>query len=194
MEILLAEISENREIVRQIWIDNIKKPVDIIEYVACSEAHGSLSLAIGHKSSFSEFNDAFFSIWLKNICFGEGWDNLDISEPNDPIDINYLISESSQWRVSELSSSQLTSEFTWRSNEMKIGIKEVKSSYYADYTNYLPGIYMNGVIVENYQKFEAPVLLDPYCQGIILENEWNKVTYFVETESGFVYYDWGTSA
>jgi hypothetical protein len=193
MEISLAGILENQDMIRQIWIDNINKPIDIIEYVVCSEAYGGLSLAIGYKDSFSEFIDAFLSIWLKDICFSEGWNDLATSEPNDPIDINYLITESSQWRVSELTSSQLTSEFAWRGNEMKLGIEEVRKSWYAE-SHYSPGIYINGVVVENYQEFKPPVLLDPFQLGIVLENEWNQVTYFIKTTSGFVYYCWGTSA
>ena len=194
MEISLNGILENRDLVRQIWIDNINSPVDVIEYVACCEAYGGLSLAIGYKDDFSEFIDAFFSIWLKDICFRQGWSDLTTSEPNDPIDINYLIAESSQWRASELTSSQLTSEFIWRSNELKIGIEAVKKSWDAAQIHYSPGIYINGVVIENNREFNPPVLLDPFQSGIILENEWNQVTYFVETESGFVYYDWGTSA
>jgi hypothetical protein len=140
MKISLAEILRNQDMIRQIWIDNINTPVDIVEYVACSEAYGGLSLAIGYKDSFSEFIDAFLSIWLKNICFSEGWNDLATCKPNDPIDINYLITESSQWRVSELTSSQLKSEFDWRSNEMKLGIEEIKRSWYAYHSHYLPGM------------------------------------------------------
>lgn len=197
MEISLESILKNREIICQIWIDNFTNPIDIIEYRPCIEGPGGLSLVIGYKNSLPDFITAFMTIWLKDFEFSQagwqGWQDLPFSyEDADFILDRSLIPAASNWKVSELASSQLHSECGRRIQSMKELItlckRDNRDSFFS------PGIYVNDVPVSNEQEFEPPVLLDSYRSGIILENEWNQVTYFVETESGFVYYDWGTSA
>ncbi len=188
MEISVENILKNREIIRQIWIDNFTKQIDIIEYRSCHEGLGSLYLFIGYKNLFSDFFITFMTIWVKTMYFHEQWMDLTINDEDaNAIIDNWLISKAAKWKVAELTSSQLISEFSWRSQEIKSSIERMKRG-----TNsvYLPGIYINHVAIdiENKKEFNPPVLLDPYQSGIILEDEWNQVTYFLETASGFVYY------
>jgi hypothetical protein len=81
----------------------------------------------------------------------------------------------------------------WHSRDIKLSIKGRKRD---NDSIYPPGIYINNVAItiEDKEKFEPPVLLDTYRSGIILEDELNQMTYFIETASGFVYYSWGISA
>jgi hypothetical protein len=194
MEISVESILKNRELICQIWIDNFTKPSDIIEYRTGSESHGGLALAIGYKDSLPDFFVAFITVWLKYCQFIEGgWQDPTISyEDADLILDRSLIPAASNWKIAELTSSQLKSEFEWRSQTMKeiIDIRKRDNRY----SFFSSGIYINDVPVQHEQKFDPPVLLDTYKSGLILENEWNQVTYFVETDSGFVYYDWGTCA
>jgi hypothetical protein len=188
MEISLESIIRNREIICQIWIDSCTQPIDIIEYRSWSEAHGGLSLAIGYQDSLPDFFTAFMTVWLKDLGFFEGkWQDIKLSyEDADLIIDRCLIPQASNWKVSELTSSQLYLECVRRIQSMKELIilckRDNRDSFFS------PGIYVNDVPVTDEQEFEPPVLLDPYRSGIILENEWNQVTYFVETSSGFVYY------
>jgi hypothetical protein len=80
MEISVENILKNREIIRQIWIDNFTKPIDIIEYRSCRKGLGSLCLFIGYKNLFSDFFITFMTIWVKKIYFHEQWMDLTIND------------------------------------------------------------------------------------------------------------------
>ncbi len=193
MNISLAEILNDRDLLRRTWVDNFIKPIDIIEYSWCSEGDGSLYLAISQKDTFPNFLSAFLTMWLKMLHFYEEWKDLVISDRDaDLVMENWFIPEGSKWRLSELSGSSLKSEFQRRTSSTKNWIKESNQNIF--YPDCSPRIYINNVAVQNYQEFEAPVILDAYKAGLNIEEEWNQVTYFAETVSGFVYYDWGTSA
>jgi hypothetical protein len=193
MNISLAEIINDRYLIRRTWVDNFTKHIDIIEYTACNEGYGGLYLGIGQKDVFPNFLSAFLTIWLKMLYFHEEWKDLTISNQDADLVIeNWFIPEASKWKLSDLSSSALKSEFQRRTGSIKQGIKEKKGNSYD--VDFLPGIYIHDVAIENYQEFEPPIILDTYKSGISIEEKWNQVTYFVETVSGFVFYDWGTSA
>jgi hypothetical protein len=193
MNISLEDILHDRDLIRRTWVDNFIKPIDIIEYATCCEGCSSLYLAISQKDTFPDFLSAFLAMWLKMTYFHQEWKDLVISDRDaDAIIKNWFIPDAAKWRLSDLSSSSLKSEFQQRTSSMKTCIKErTQNNFYSDY---LPGIYINNVAIENYQEFEPPIILDSYKAGVSIEDEWNQVTYFVETVSGFVYYDWGTSA
>lgn len=194
MKISVENILKNREMICQIWIDRFTQPIDIIEYRTHDEAGGGLSMAIGYQDSLPDFFTAFMTVWFKDLEFCEGgWQEQKLShEDADLIIDRCLIPEAFNWKVCELTSSQLYLECGWRVQSMKELITLCKRNNSESF--FLPGIYVNNVPVRNEQEFEPPVLLDTYRSGIILKNEWNQVKYFVETSSGFVYYDWGTSA
>jgi hypothetical protein len=69
MEISVENILKNRKIIRQIWIDNFTKQIDIIEYRSCAESFSNLHLFICYKDLFSEFFIAFLASWLKSTYF-----------------------------------------------------------------------------------------------------------------------------
>ncbi len=193
MNISLEEILNDRDLIHRTWVDNFIKPIDIIEYTGYSEGSGSLYLAISQKDTFPDFLSAFLAMWLKMTYFHQEWKDLVINDRDaDDIIENWFIPEASKWRLSDLSGSSLKSEFQRRTSSMKTGIKERMQNNYC--CGYSSGIYLNNVAIQDYQEFEPPVILDAYKAGVSLEDEWNQITYFVETVSGFVYYDWGTSA
>jgi hypothetical protein len=194
MKILVENILKNRGVICQIWVDYFTKPIDIIEYRTHNESGGGLSLVIGYQDSLPDCFTAFMAVWFKHLEFVEGgWQDQKLShEDADLIIDRCLVPEASTWKVSELTSYQLHSECDSRIQNIKERITLCKRDN--RYSFFSSGIYVNNVPVKNEQGFDPPVLLDTYRSGIILENEWNQVTYFVETSSGFVYYDWGTSA
>jgi hypothetical protein len=193
MLITSENFTESHGKISSYLISGFALPIDIIEYRSGQEGLSNATITFAAKHLFANPIAALVSLWQKHLYYWEEWKDISLSTEDADGIIEYWLPYSiSQWQFEKLEKSNFYSSFHMITDEINCAICQNSSSDNISY--FSQGIYMNNVRINNDREFQPPMMADTYENGVILCDEWNDKQYFVETNSRFIYFEWGTSA
>lgn len=196
----------DRKIIHQFLLSEKSKAVDEFLLSTFDEGIDKAVFFTAEKSQFLNELDAFVTFWSRAYRL------LENNEPSlDELE-NELLSEWLRPDTFVFLPKEITRQ-DWknaeaRTREIKEVLLEVQAGKYircgyrhtynttpynlSDSKTYW-GIYKNGRVIEDVAGFHLP-LQEEIISAIAMHDEWNDITYLVETCHQYAYFCWGTSA